>query len=51
MANTWTTFRKARISCLSGANDSPFVFNDISKIKFIKIDFILNKIFLFRCCS
>jgi hypothetical protein len=40
MANTWTTFRKARISCLSGANDSPFVFNDISKIKLIKIDFI-----------
>jgi hypothetical protein len=33
MANTWTTFRKARITCLSGANDSPFVFNDISKIK------------------
>lgn len=31
MANTWTTFRKARITCLSGVNDSPFVFNDISK--------------------
>jgi len=48
MANTWTTFRKARISCLSGANDSPFVFNDISKIKLIKIDIIL---ILFRCRS
>lgn len=30
MANTWTTFRKARITCLSGNNDSLFVFNDIS---------------------
>ncbi|CAF5185214.1 unnamed protein product [Rotaria magnacalcarata] len=32
MANTWTTFRKARITCLSGVNDSPFVFNDISAV-------------------
>ncbi|CAF5153956.1 unnamed protein product, partial [Rotaria magnacalcarata] len=31
-ANTWTTFRKARITCLSGVNDSPFVFNDISAV-------------------
>ncbi len=36
MPNTWTTFRKARITCLSGATDSPFVFNDISKIELIK---------------
>ncbi len=38
MANTWTTFRKARITCLSGPNDSPFVFNDISKIETMKRD-------------
>jgi hypothetical protein len=44
MANTWTTFRKARITCLSGANDSPFVFNDISKIKLIRWD-IQDKLF------
>ncbi|CAF1214938.1 unnamed protein product [Adineta ricciae] len=32
MANTWTTFRKARISCLSGTNESPFVFNEINSV-------------------
>ena len=48
MANTWTTFRKARITCLSGVNDSPFVFNDISKIKFLP-RFILELYFR-RCC-
>jgi len=39
MVNTWRTFCKARITCLGGSNDSPFIFNEISKIK------IINKYF------
>ncbi|CAF0786053.1 unnamed protein product [Didymodactylos carnosus] len=31
MANYWTSFRKARIICMSGTSDTPYVFNDISK--------------------
>ena len=35
MIDTWRTLCKARITCLGGSNDSPFIFNEIGKIKII----------------